>query len=83
MMNVDEEYKEQFRNMTPEQIENHIGLEKVRNVMDGLPAEHGIKRIRKLIEQIQKEEAEKKKKQMKINLENQYCLTDGYSCCNE
>ena len=61
MMNFDEEYKEQFRNMTHEQIENHIGLEKVRNVMDGLPAEHGIKQIRKLIEKIQKEEAEKKK----------------------
>ena len=45
----------------PEQIETHIGLEKVRNVMDGLPAEHGIKRIGKLIEQIQKQEAEKKK----------------------
>ena len=61
MMNFDEEYKEQFRNMTPEQIENHIGLEKVRNVMDGLPPDHGIKRIRKLIEKMQKEEAEKKK----------------------
>ena len=32
----EEEYKEQFRNMTDEQIERHIGLEKVRNVMDGL-----------------------------------------------
>ena len=57
----DEGYKEQFRNMTSEQIETHIGLEKVRNVMDGLPAEHGIKRIGKLIEQIQKQGAEKKK----------------------
>ena len=82
-MSFDEEYKEQFRNMTPEQIENHIGLEKVRNVMDGLPAEHGIKQIRKLIEKIQKEEAEKKKKQIKINLEIQYSLTDSYLCCDE
>jgi hypothetical protein len=60
-MNCFEEYKDQFRNMTPEQIENHIGLEKVRNVMDGLPPEHGIKRIRKLIEEIKEQEAEKKK----------------------
>ena len=79
----DEGYQEQFRNMTSEQIETHIGLEKVRNVMDGLPAEHGIKRIRKLIEQIQKQEAEKKKTQIKIDLENQYTLTDGYVCCIE
>lgn len=57
----DEGYKEQFRNMTSEQIETHIGLEKVRNVMDGLPPEHGIKRIRKLIEEIKEQEAEKKK----------------------
>ena len=83
MNNFDEEYKKQFRNMTPEQIENHIGLEKVRSVMDGLPPEHGIKRIRKLIENIQKEEAEKKKKQIKIDLENQYSLTDCYVCCDE
>ena len=42
-----------------------------------------LKRSRKLIEQIQKEEAEKKKKQIKINLENQYSLTDSYLCCDE
>ena len=84
MMGFDKEYVEQFRNMTPEQIENHIGLEKVRNVMDGLPAEHGIERKRKLIKKVQEEEAEKKKnKQIKIDLENQYCLTDGYLCCDE
>ena len=28
----EEEYKEQFRNMTGEQIEQHIGLEKVRHI---------------------------------------------------
>ena len=38
----DEEYKEQFRNMTDEEIERHIGLERVRNVMEGLEREHGI-----------------------------------------
>ena len=31
----DEEYKEQFRRMTDEEIERHTGLEKVRNVMEG------------------------------------------------
>ena len=29
MMGFDKEYIEQFGTMTPEQIENHIGLEKV------------------------------------------------------
>ena len=68
-------------------LENHIGLEKVRNVIDGLPAEHGIKIIGKLLEQVQKEEAEKKnhnkKKQIKNDLDNRYSLTDGYLCCDE
>ena len=31
----DEEYKEQFRQMKDEEIERHIGLEKVRNVYNG------------------------------------------------
>ena len=35
MMGFDKEYIDQFREMTPEEIENHIGLEKVRNAMDG------------------------------------------------
>ena len=51
----DEEYKEQFRNMTDEEIEKHIGLEKVRNVMEGYDKEHGIAKIRKIIEEISKE----------------------------
>lgn len=69
--------------MTPEQIENRIGLEKVRNVMDGLPPEHGIKRIRKLIEETKEQAAEKKMKHTNTDLENQYSLADGYVCCDE
>ena len=53
-MGFDKEYIEQFRTMTPEQIENHIGLEKVRNVVEGYPAECGIERIKKLIQKVQK-----------------------------
>ena len=55
MMCFDKEYIEQFKVMTPKQIENHIGLEKVRNVMDGCPVEYGIERIRKLVKKIQEE----------------------------
>jgi hypothetical protein len=43
----DEEYKEQFRQMTDEEIERHTGLEKVRNVMEGNNKEHGIDKIRR------------------------------------
>ena len=42
----EKEYKEQFRNMTPEEIEFHIGLEKVRNVMEGFPENHTMENIR-------------------------------------
>ena len=52
----DEEYKEQFRQMTDEEIERHIGLEKVRNVMEGFDREHGIEKIRRMIEEIKNEE---------------------------
>ena len=31
----EKEYKEQFRHMTDEQTEQHIGLEKVRNIIEG------------------------------------------------
>ena len=51
----DEEYKEQFRNMTDEEIERHIGLERVRNVMDGFDREHGIDKIRRIVEEIKNE----------------------------
>ena len=46
----DEEYKEQFRNMTDEEVERHIGLERVRNVMEGYDREHGIDKIRSIVE---------------------------------
>ena len=52
----DEEYKEQFRQMTDEEIERHIGLEKVSNVMEGFDREHGIEKIRRMIEEINNEE---------------------------
>ena len=55
----EEEYKEQFRNMTDERIERHIGLEKVRNVMDGLDKNFGIDKIRELIKEIKKEKVKK------------------------
>jgi len=57
----EKEYKEQFRNMTPEQIESHIGLEKVRNVIEGFPKNHGIEYIRKLIKEVQEEKEQTKK----------------------
>ena len=53
-----EEFKQQFRNMSDEQIEYHIGLEKVRNVIEGFDREHGISEIRKLIEEIKNEKQE-------------------------
>ena len=52
----DEEYKEQFRHMTDEEIERHIGLERVRSVMEGFDREHGIEKIRRMIEEIKSEE---------------------------
>ena len=39
LRNLWQEYKEQFRQMTGEEIERHIGLEKVRNVMEGFDRE--------------------------------------------
>lgn len=51
----EQEYKEQFRNMTDKQIEQHIGLEKVRNIIEGFPENFGIDKIRKLIEEVKKE----------------------------
>ena len=51
----EEEYKQQFRDMTDEQIEQHIGLERLRNIMEGYPKDYGIKQIRKLVKEIKKE----------------------------
>ena len=52
----DEEYKEQFRKMTDEEIEIHIGLEKVRNVMEGFDKEHGMDKIRRMIQEVRNED---------------------------
>ena len=51
-----EEYKEQFRQMTDKEIERHIGLEKVRNVMEGFDREHGIDKIRRMIYEVRNED---------------------------
>ena len=56
----DEEYKEQFRNMTDEEIERQIGLERVRNVMDGFEREHGIDKIRRIVKEIKDEKIERR-----------------------
>ena len=56
----DEEYKEQFRNMTDEEIERHIGLERVRNVMEGFEREHGIDKIRRIVKEIKDEKIERR-----------------------
>ena len=56
----DEEYKEQFRKMTDEEIEIHIGLEQVRNVMEGFDREHGIDKIRQMIQEVRNEEIERR-----------------------
>ena len=56
----EEEYKEQFRNMTDEEIERHIGLERVRNVMEGFEREHGIDKIRRIVKEIKDEKIERR-----------------------
>ena len=58
----DEEYKEQFRQMTDEETERHIGLEKVRHVMEGFDREHGIDKIRRMIEEIKNKNEDKEAK---------------------
>ena len=52
----DEEYNEQFRQMTDEEIEWHIGLVKLRNVMEGFDREHGIDKIRRMIQEVRNED---------------------------
>ena len=44
--------------MTDEEIERHIGLERVRNVMEGYDREHGIDKIRRMIEEVRNEDKE-------------------------
>ena len=66
----DEEYKEQFRNMSDEEIERHIGLERVRNVMEGYDREHGIDKIRRMIEEVRNEDKE-------VEPEEEECESDS------
>ena len=42
--------------MTDEEIERHIGLEQVRNVMEGFDREHGIDKIRRMIHEVRNED---------------------------
>ena len=51
----EKDYKEQFKNMTDEQIEQHIGLEKVRNIIEGFDKDYGIDRIRQIVKEIKEE----------------------------
>ena len=60
----EKEYKEQFKNMTDEQIEQHIGLEKVRNVMEGFDENYGIDKIRKLVKEIKEEKDNEDRKEL-------------------
>ena len=41
-MEHQEEYEQQFREMTEEEIKIHIGLEKVRNIIEEFPEDYGI-----------------------------------------
>lgn len=61
MMCCDKDYIEQFRDMTPEQIESHTWLEKVRNVMERFPVDFRIDRIRKLMKKIKEEKSNENK----------------------
>ena len=42
--------------MTDAEIERHIGLEKVRNVMEGFDNEHGMDKIRRMIQEVRTED---------------------------
>ena len=42
--------------MTDEEIERHIGLEKVGNVMEGFDRENGIDKIRRMIDEVRNED---------------------------
>ena len=50
----DEEYKEQFRQMTDEEIERHISLEK--DVLEGFDRENGIDKIGRMIQEVRNTE---------------------------
>ena len=65
--------------MTDEEIENHIGLEKVSNVMEGFDRDFGIDEIRELVKEVKHEQK---------NLKTQKCIKcknlkeiDSFKCC--
>ena len=41
--------------MTDEQIEQHIGLERVRNIIDKYPEDHGIEHLKILVKELREE----------------------------
>ena len=62
----DEEYKEQFRQTTDEEIERHIGLAKERNVMEGFDREHGIDKIRRMMQEVRNEDKQEQPEKWRI-----------------
>ena len=74
----EKEYKEQFRNMTDEQIEQHTGLEKVRNVMEGFDENFGIDKIRQLVEKVKEEKDNADRKELWYAIEG-YVRENGFT----
>ena len=52
----DAEYKEQIRQMSDKEIERHIGLERLKNVMEGFDIKHGIDKTRRIIQEVRNED---------------------------
>ena len=74
----EEEYKEQFRNMTGEKIEQHIGLEKVRHSVEGFDETYGIDKIKNLVEKIKEEREEADRKEF-WNVTMSYVMENGFT----
>ena len=66
----DEEYKEQFRQMTDEKKDSHIGLETVRNVMEGFDRGHGIDKRRRMIHEVRNDDKQEER-------EDETCESDS------
>ena len=74
----EKEYKEQFRNMTDEQIEKHIGLEKVRNVIEGFDKNYGIDKIKKIVKEVKQEKDDADRKEL-WNTTMNYVMEHGFT----
>ncbi len=72
----EKEYKEQFRHMTDEQTEKHIGLEKVRNIIEGFDENYGIDKIRKIVKEMKQEKDEADRKE-RWNVTMNYVMENG------